>query len=232
MSARILLVEDNDSLRNAMLTVLVREGFDARGVCCAEEVDDMSGGFVPQLYLLDLNLPGEDGLSLSQRVRKAQPGAAIIMLTTRGEVQDRIAGYESGADIYLPKPIDQAELLACVRALCTRLELVQLQQGAEVLQLNTQTLQLVGGLATFNLSLTEVRLLSHLARAADQTLEHWQIMEICLQPGEDLGAVSKASIEQRITRLRKKIEQACGESNAIKAIRATGYKLTFPLKVE
>lgn len=232
MSHCILLVEDNDPLRKATLAVLHREGFEARGVASAEDVDDLPGGFVPQVYLLDLNLPGEDGLSLAMRIRKAQPQAAIVMMTTRSEVQDRIAGYESGADIYLPKPVDPTEMLACVRALCARLQSTVVKPQSGVLQLHTQILQLSGPLETVNLSLTEVRLLSHLARAADQTLEHWQIMEVCMQQSEDATAVTKASMEQRITRLRKKLEQASGEASGIKAIRSTGYKLTLALRVD
>lgn len=117
----ILVVEDNDSLRQATVAMLIRHGHWTTGLVCAEDLDDLRLNPQPDLFIIDLNLPGEDGLSLSRRLRAAQPLVGIIMVTARSLLGDKLAGYESGADLYLAKPVDPAELLAAVESLGRRL---------------------------------------------------------------------------------------------------------------
>lgn len=117
----IVLVEDHDLLRTVTESVLTGAGHKVLALGCAEEVDEALSGMNPDLYILDLNLPGEDGISLARRIRRSHPRVGIIMTTVRSEVTDRLDGYESGADIYLPKPTDPTELLAAAVALARRL---------------------------------------------------------------------------------------------------------------
>ena len=117
----IVLVEDHDLLRTVTESVLTGAGHKVLALGCAEEVDEALSGMNPDLYILDLNLPGEDGISLARRIRRSHPRVGIIMTTVRSEVADRLDGYESGADIYLPKPTDPTELLAAAVALARRL---------------------------------------------------------------------------------------------------------------
>lgn len=108
-SLHILVVEDNDSLRDATVDFLNAQGHQATGVVCAEDVDDTPTRGVPDLYLIDVNLPGEDGFSLAERIRQSQPMAGIVVMTARGQLNDRLEGYASGADNYLIKPVEQSE---------------------------------------------------------------------------------------------------------------------------
>jgi DNA-binding response OmpR family regulator len=120
-SLNIVLVEDHDLLRTVTQSVLTDSGHKVLALSCSEEVDDAISSMSPDLYILDLNLPGEDGLSLAKRIRQSHPRVGIIMTTARTDVADRLDGYESGADIYLPKPTDPSELLAAAVALARRL---------------------------------------------------------------------------------------------------------------
>lgn len=85
-----------------------------------EDLDDLAAHTF-DLLILDLNLPGENGLSIAQRYKRANPGCYIIMLTARSRLEDKVAGYESGADIYLTKPVSSAELIAAIKSLARRL---------------------------------------------------------------------------------------------------------------
>ena len=116
----IVLVEDHDQLRRLTTAVLRARGHRVVALASAEEVDDSVTLSKPDIFILDLNLPGEDGVSLSRRIRAAQPRVGIIMTTVRREVEQRLVGYESGADAYLGKPTDVEELSAAVEALGRR----------------------------------------------------------------------------------------------------------------
>lgn len=118
---KIVVIEDYDALREAMCDVLSSDGHDVVGVSMAEEVDDEPTGFVSDLYIIDLNLPGEDGISLAQRIRRSQPDVGIVIISARSSVDDRIGGYKSGANIYLTKPLSLEELRAVVDGIVQRL---------------------------------------------------------------------------------------------------------------
>lgn len=117
----IVVVEDNADLRFLIEEVLLQFGHQVRGVDTAEETDLLEDLDAVQLFILDLNLPGEDGLSLAQRLRARLPQAGIIILTACISPPDQTAGYEAGADIYLSKPIPPETLISAVNALGRRL---------------------------------------------------------------------------------------------------------------
>ena len=118
----ILVIEDNDSLRMATVAMLTRAGHRVSGLVSAEEVNDTLLQDKPDIFLIDLNLPGEDGISLSKRIKASMPLAGIIMVTARNRLDERLAGYENGADIYLTKPVAPEELLATVSSLGRRMK--------------------------------------------------------------------------------------------------------------
>ena len=226
-SLHILVVEDNDSLRDATVDFLQAHGHQATGVVCAEEVDDTPTRDLPDLYLIDVNLPGEDGFSLAERIRQSQPLAGIVLITARGQLSDRLEGYASGADNYLIKPVEQSELLVCVNSLARRLK-ANTQAPSETLELNKQTLCLKGPKGTVTLSHGESLLLAAFSRAAGQKLERWQAMQ--LVDTKDKGLVP-ANLEMRISALRKKLS-ACGASdNPIKTLRGFGYALNCNVQI-
>lgn len=226
-SLHILVVEDNDSLREATVDFLNTQGHQATGVVSAEEVDDTPTRGVPDLYLIDVNLPGEDGFSLAERIRQSQPQAGIVLMTARGQLNDRLEGYSSGADIYLIKPVEQSEMLMCIHNLARRLKHTEPSPNGE-LQLNSQTLCLSGPQGKVSVSHGEQMLLAAFIRAAGQKLERWQAMQL-VDP-TDKGLVA-ANLEMRISALRKKLS-ACGASdNPIKTLRGFGYALNCNVQI-
>ena len=101
----IVLVEDHDILRQMLQQALQEAGHQVVALSCAEELEDVAGGQPADVFLIDLNLPGEDGLSLTERVRAAYPLAGLIVVTARSALQDKLEAYARGAYLYLTKPL-------------------------------------------------------------------------------------------------------------------------------
>ncbi len=216
----IVVVEDHDALREVTVEALSQRGHNVRGVDSAEALPDEPGLFPIDLLVIDLNLPGEDGISLAARIRAAQPDIGIIMVTARNQVRDRMAGYDSGADIYLTKPTSAEELIAAVRALTRRIK--PDEPAACPLTVHLGSMSLHGPLGIAALSSHETSLLAALVRAKDQRLESWQLIALT---DREVTEHSKKALEVQIVRLRKKLQQCGAEEPSIKAIRGEGYRL-------
>ena len=230
MDARlsIVLVEDNDDLRELMADTLRGQGHRVMALSCAEELEDRSQGVAADLFLIDLNLPGEDGYSLSRRIRKAQPLVGIAIVSARSDLQGKVDGYTCGADWYLPKPVPMPELMAAINSFARRSH-AQLRIQATpdgTLRLARRELQGPGG--TVPLTRSEEILLTAFARAPSGLLETWQLLELLGLEAED---THKTRLEIRFTRLRKKLRQAGAEGPGVEAIRGMGYQLHIPLQV-
>ncbi len=222
----ILVVEDHDDLREATVMALARMGYPTRGVDCAEAMDETLSRFQADILLLDLNLPGEDGLSIARRLRAAQPDIGIIMVTARNQARDVMAGYGNGADIYVSKPVSPDELHAAIQALSRRLR--PEPDAKDRLTLAAKSLELHGPQATIPLSDNDFLLLSSLAMARDRRLETWQLLETL---GKEADDAEKRALAVHIVRLRKKLEQAGAPQPTLKSIRGTGYQLCVPLHI-
>jgi len=223
---RIMVIEDYDALREAICRVLSEEGHEVVGVPMAEDVDDAPIGFVCDLYIVDINLPGEDGISLASRLRTSQPDAGIVIVSARHSLDDRIQGYSSGANTYLTKPLELDELRAVVRGYSSKIAQVAQGAGAPI-TLRSIRMELSGPAGTARMSQAEIVLLAAFSRAVHQTLEHWQVASH-LEHGNEL---SKESLEVRIGRLRKKLI-TCGASvPAIQSLRGMGYRLCLPVTI-
>lgn len=229
MAARltILVVEDHDLMRESLVALLTESGHQVLTAASAEDVDDLASPSLPDLYLLDLNLPGEDGFSLARRIRAHNHRAGIIMLTARTQQADKVEGYASGADIYLTKPLAVGELIGAITALGRRLK--PAEPDHDGLQLDAAQLQLSGPLGSIPLNQSEASLLGSLACAPDHLLERWQIAS---KLGLALDNSSQASLEVRIGRLRRKLQTVSGNPQAIRAIRGIGYKLCLHLTLK
>ncbi len=223
---KIVVVEDHDDLREVTVQALIDMGYDVVGVSCAEELDDEAGGFLPDLLVLDLNLPGENGFSLAERMRAAQPDIGIIMVTARNLPIDITRGYTSGADIYLAKPTSLEQLTAAIQALSRRLH--PPPSPITTLVLNTVALELQGNQAVVGLSVHDSLLLSSLAKARDHRLETWQLLDLLGKEAEEL---EKRALAVQIVRLRKKLAEAGAAKPTIKSIRGTGYQLCASLEI-
>src|SRR4051812_47155809 len=120
LKTRILVVDDDQRLRDLLVKYLSGEGYDVKAVPDGKGMDKHLGRERYDLVVLDLMLPGEDGLAICRRLRSQQTSPAIIMLTAKGDDVDRIVGLEMGADDYLPKPFNPRELLARINAVLRR----------------------------------------------------------------------------------------------------------------
>ncbi len=225
-SLNILIVEDHDVLRESIVKVLKGRGHRAVGLICAEDVDDGAPQSLADLYIIDVNLPGEDGLSLAQRIRHAEPRAGIIVMTGRNHLTDRLDSFTSGADIFLSKPVDPAELAACVEALAKRLAPLETDHA---LRLDAVRHVLSGPAGDALLTRTEVLLLAAMNRANDRQLERWQAMEY-VDPADK--GLSRASLEMCISAVRKKLLSVGAESPTILSVRGIGYRLCPKLVME
>ncbi|MEY4694204.1 MAG: hypothetical protein RLZZ95_653 [Pseudomonadota bacterium] len=226
-SLHILIVEDNDNLREATQELLAQHGHQVTVMSCAEDVDDTPTRDVPDLYLIDVNLPGENGFSLAERIRKSHPTAGIVLMTARGQLEDRLLGYTCGADNYLVKPVEQSELLVCIQSLARRIKPARADKEADLV-LDVQALNLRGPLDSVSLTYPESLLLMAMTRAVGQKLERWQAMQ--LVDAKDKG-LSPANLEMRISALRKKMDACGAPAEAIRTIRGFGYALSCHVKV-
>ena len=224
----IVLVEDNDDLRELTADALRGEGHRVLALSCAEELDDQPGGEAADVFLIDLNLPGEDGFSLSRRLRQVHPLVGIIIISARSDLQDKVVGYDSGADWYLPKPVPFAELSAALKSFARRRQAQRFDSVTPAGSLRLQLRELQGPSGPVRLTASEEVLLTAFARAPSGRLESWQLLELL---GLDSADSSKTSLEIRITRLRKKLLQAGAQGHCLESIRNVGYQLHVPVQV-
>lgn len=223
---KIIVVEDHDELREVTVEALGAMGHEVRGVDCAEALDEALTNSRADLLVLDLNLPGEDGISIAHRLRQAQPGVGIVMVTARDAPKDVLSGYDSGADIYLTKPTSPEELGAAIRALARRMR--PATAADRVVTLDVNNLQIKGTLGTVDVSDHESQLLSALARAIDHRLETWQLLELT---GKSTSAGDKKALAVQIVRMRKKLVDVGAAEPTIKSIRSTGYQLCAVVEI-
>ena len=222
----IVVVEDNDDLRSLLCAGLQNAGHRVMGLSCAEELEDQSGVDHVDAFLIDINLPGEDGLSLARRVRRAHPLVGIIILSARSALDDKLQGYDDGADIYLTKPVALPELFAALRSFARRRSATLSHMASDALTLNK--LDLHGPLAAVKLTTQEAMVLTAMARAPAGRLETWQLAELL---GSDTDEAFKASLAVRMVRLRKKLTDAGAQDACIESLRNIGYQLTTPVAV-
>jgi len=231
----LLVVDDEPELRALLAEYFGRHGFDVKMAEDAARARQIVAGTVPHAVLLDINMPGENGLSLARWLREAHPFVGLLMLTTAGEAVDRIVGLEMGADDYVPKPFEMRELLARTRAVLRRLHqepppvLVsaaahRIAFGRCALDLEQRRLTAPGG-AEVEISAAEFDLLALFARHPNRPLSRDQIMEQAHNRGWD---VFDRSIDLRIMRLRRKIETNPDKPEVLKTVRNVGYVYVPP----
>jgi len=227
--ARILVVDDDLRLRDLLRRYLAEQGFH---VVTAENAQAMNKLWIRERYdllVLDLMLPGEDGLSICRRLRGAGDETPIIMLTAKGEDVDRIVGLEMGADDYLPKPFNPRELVARINAVLRRKGPNEIpgapsetpqtfQFGDFVLDLGTRTLKRNG--ETISLTTGEFSVLKVFARHPRQPLSREKLMEMAR--GREYEVFDR-SLDVQISRLRKLIEPDPSNPIFIQTVWGLGY---------
>jgi two-component system, OmpR family, response regulator MprA len=224
MGTHILIVDDESRVTSALRRVLAYEGYTVSTAADGENALAIARTRPPDLVILDIMLPRINGLEVCRRLRAADDEVAILMLTARDTVADRVTGLETGADDYLVKPFALEELLARIKALLRR------QHPPEVsreilcftdLKLDTATRQAKRGSRTIDLSTTEYELLALFLRNPRVVLTRGVIMDRIW--GQDFEGGPNV-LEVYIGHLRNKLEQ-CGEKRLIQTVRGAGYVL-------
>lgn len=223
----IIVVEDNELLREEMVCFLARPGWQAHGVDCGEELSLWLVGNTPDIAVIDVNLPYEDGYSIAKRLRESHPSMGIVMLTARVRHVDRATGYQAGADVYLTKPTSTIELIAVIENLGRRL---RPQESVRLLLDRTSSVLIspLGGRCV--LTQSELRLLELLALASGRAADIEYLLR-ATSNREDRPA-TKEGLAALISRLRSKCKQALGQDNLVVAHRGVGYRLTVALRLQ
>lgn len=225
----IVVVEDDPEIRSLLQGYLGREGFRVTEADGGAALDRFLSYYdEPDLIILDLMLPGEDGLSICRRLRAASR-IPVIMLTARGEDVDKIVGLEMGADDYMPKPFNPRELVARMRAVLRRMEPMpeperrQFSMGPFLIDVEGRT---VAGKDGREIELTgaEFDLLVCFVTRPKRVLSRDQLMD--WTRGRQADAFDR-TIDVQISRLRKKLD--CGGESVIRTIRNAGYMLALPV---
>lgn len=217
---RLLVVEDEVKLRNTICRGLGEENFTVCGVATAEAAEKALATNDFDAMVLDLRLPGKDGISWLREIRTAANTTPVLILTARGSVDERVIGLESGADDYLVKPFAFAELVARIRAIVRRrFSFAQPFLKVAGLEFDTVTRRVRRAGHEINLSPKETLLLELLMRNAGQTVTRAMITEVVWGPAyNDLSNL----IEVFVNRLRRKIEDG---GSVIATVRGIGYTM-------
>lgn len=224
MSTHILLVDDDPRLTSALRRTLSYEGYQISTVSDGESALNQIRLNPPDLLILDLMLPGISGMEVCRRLRSAGETMAVLMLTARDAVADRVSGLETGADDYLVKPFATEELLARVKALLRRRpppDVARTTLQYADLELDTATRQARRGERVIELSTTEYELLAMFLRNPRLVLTRTLLMDRIW--GSDFFGGPNV-LEVYIGHLRSKLEQQ-GEKRLLQTVRGAGYVL-------
>lgn len=234
-ASNILVVDDDQRLRDLLNRYLGEQGFGVQAVASAPAMDHVMGNKEVDMIILDLMLPGEDGMSICRRLRAAGTRTPIIMLTAKGDEADRIAGLDVGADDYLPKPFNPRELVARIHAVLRRQSPVAstpamvtpgapddslrpVKFGAFEINLATRTLKRHG--KQLGLTTGEFALLKTLVMHPRVALSRDRLME--LARGREYGVFDR-SIDVQVSRLRRILEEDPAHPRYIQTVWGVGY---------
>ena len=225
---KILVVDDDMRLRSLLERYLVEQGFVVRSAANSEQMDRLLERENFHLLVLDLMLPGEDGLSICRRLRQKENDIPIVMLTAKGDEVDRIIGLEIGADDYMPKPFNPRELLARIKAVLRRR--IQEAPGAPTLEenivcfgdfsLNLATREMRRGEENMPLTSGEFAVLKSLVTHPREPLSRDKLMN--LARGRDYSALER-SIDVQVSRLRRMLEEDPANPRYIQTVWGLGY---------
>jgi len=231
----VVVVDDDASMRQLVQEYLGQHDFRVTGAAAGAELMTLCRTGVVDLVLLDLRLPGEDGMTLLRQLR-AESQVPVIILTGRAEEADRVMGLELGADDYLTKPFSPRELLARIRSVLRRTQVGQDHHSTRVcrayripgweLNLRTRRLLTSAG-AELSLSNGEFNLLAALLATANRVVSRDQLIELSRRYDNE---VYDRAIDVQILRLRRKIEANPADPQIIVTERGVGYRIAVPVE--
>jgi len=222
---RIVIVEDNESLAKGIAYVLRDDGYAVDLLHDGAAAADFLKNDGADLVVLDINLPGQNGIEILRQMRRRNDPRPVLLLTARGSTEERVAGLDAGADDYLIKPFEMAELLARIRAMARRREVPvakPVQLGDLQFDLNTRVL--MGPNGGFELPRRELSVFAVMATAQGRTISKAQLLDAVYGVGAD---IDEKVVEVYISRLRKRLAPFGLE---IKMQRGLGYNLVVASK--
>ncbi len=221
----LLVVDDDDRIRELLKAYLARAGFRVTTAADAARARKLLQTLDFDLAVLDVMMPGEDGLSLSRWLR-SRGHTPVLILTARGEAEDRIAGLVTGADDYLQKPFEPQELLLRIEAILRRAQSGPTAPRSTVslgrFSFDLDRAELVDGEAPVRLTEGEAWLLRRLAQAPHMAIDRYALIRG--EEGEDRDASARA-VDVQMTRLRRKLEEDPRNPRYLQTVRGVGYKL-------
>lgn len=224
-NALILIAEDEPEIAEILDAYLVREGYRTYRVSDGQTAIDVHPVLKPDLVLLDVKMPKKDGWEVLVELRR-HGNAAVIMLTALDQAIDRLQGLRFGADDYIVKPFDPVEVVARVRAVLRRVGHSRMPEIMRVgkLEIDTEryTAKVVNesGQALLALTLTEFRILAHVARSPSRVFSRGELVDACLPGGDAL----ERTVDSHVCNLRKKLDQG-GAPGMMPVVRGIGYRL-------
>lgn len=220
----VLVVDDDDRLRKLLKRYLTQQGFLVSVAASAREAEDAMKLFVFDVMVLDIMMPGKDGITLAQELKPQGVSAdmPILILSAKGEPEDRIVGLEAGVDDYLTKPFEPEELTLRLKSLLKRAVIrkqANMPMHMNGMVFHPESNQLIDGVgAAVALTSTEIALLGVLANRRGSFVSREELAAKC-------RLSSERSVDIHITRLRKKIEMDASQPRAIQTARHKGYGL-------
>jgi two-component system phosphate regulon response regulator PhoB len=229
MPANILLVEDEPAIQELIAANLTRAGHHVLRAGDAESAQRLVRDALPDLILLDWMLPGTSGLDFARRLRAEERTRSVplIMLTARGQEQDKVLGLEAGADDYITKPFSPRELVARIKAVLRRRSPQTTEDVVEIsgLRLDPATHRVSAGSVPVNLGPTEFRLLHFLMTHSERVHSRTQLLD---HVWGDHVFVEERTVDVHIRRLRAALELS-GHDRLIQTVRGSGYRLSAEL---
>ena len=227
--SHLLIVDDDERIRTLLQKFLIRNGFLVSAARDSAHARRILSGLDFDLIILDVMMPGEDGISLTKEVRK-NSDTPILLLTAKGETQDRILGLEAGADDYLAKPFEPKELLLRLNAILRRVpaqdEAAPLPKVMHLGQVHydVDRGEMWQGEDRLRLTATESQLMRIFSSSPGVPLSRSNLVE---QLGRDGGQAQERAVDVQITRLRRKIEQDPKQPRYLQTVRGAGYMLVL-----
>ncbi|MDK3017731.1 response regulator [Pseudodonghicola flavimaris] len=227
LDPHLLIVDDDERIRDLLKKFLQRNGFLVSAARDAAHARRILEGLEFDLIVMDVMMPGEDGISLTRSLRETMT-TPILLLTARGETDDRIAGLEAGADDYLGKPFEPKELLLRINAILRRMPETPSEQTApKILQLgpiryDISRGEMWQGSDLVRLTATESQLMRIFSARPGEPISRTTLVE---ELGRDRGQAQERAVDVQITRLRRKIEPDPKQPRYLQTVRGAGYML-------
>ena len=230
MDPHLLIVDDDERIRSLLQQFLIQSDYLISTAEDAEQARTLLSGIEFDLIILDVMMPGQDGISFTAELRKLKNKTPILLLTARGETEDRIKGLEAGADDYLPKPFEPKELLLRINAILRRMpDLKEDQMVPKTLNFGNLSYdvarnELWEGQNQVRLTTTESQLMKIFTSALGEPISR---ADLVTSLGRDISSAQDRAIDVQITRLRRKIEVNPSQPRYLQTVRGAGYMLLF-----